>query len=108
MAVNKPIVATVIRAAINPYSIALMSLLRYCLGNWPSRKEWLTGKYKKSVSGLTVSFAKILVADPLIPGGRREEVHMLTGNCYVLNDRGRTIESFWARRTPKGELVSEQ
>lgn len=28
---------------------------------------------------------------------------VLTGNCYVLNDRGRTIETFWAREKPKGK-----
>lgn len=38
----------------------------------------------------------------------REEEYLLTGNCYVLNDRGKTIESFWARRSSDtGERVGE-
>lgn len=75
---------------------------------WPTRKEWLTGKYPKSEQtkgGLTVSFARVTIAEPA--GGKREEAHLLTGNCYVLNDRGKTIESFWARRNSSGEQVSE-
>ncbi len=57
---------------------------------------------------LTVSFARCLIADSGIPGGRREITHLLTGNCYVLNDRGKTIESFWARRNHQGEQVGEK
>jgi len=77
---------------------------------WPSRKTWLSGRYPKSEqipALLTVSFAKVVITDPSIPGSRVEETHLLTGNCYVLNDRGKTIESFWARRNSHGEQVGE-
>jgi len=71
---------------------------------WPSRKEWLTGRILKSEprTGLIVSFARVTFGD------KREEVHLLPGNCYVLNDRGKTIESFWARRNHKGEQIGEE
>lgn len=75
-------------------------------GQWPTREEWLMGKYLKSHCALTVSFARVVLADSA--GGEREEVHLLTGNCYVLNDRGKTIESFWARRNASGEQVGEK
>jgi len=78
--------------------------------------DFVTGvatEYEKSIMGyerlddLIVSFVNCVVSDSTILGGRREESHLLTGNCYVLNDRGKTVESFWARRSPAGDLVGE-
>ena len=70
-------------------------------------------EYEKSVLGYNsddqfqVSYACCNVSDPAILGGKREEIYLLTGNCYVLNDRGKTIESFWARRNTDGNQVGE-
>ena len=55
---------------------------------------------------LIVSFAHAVIAD-FSPDGLHDERHLLTGNCYVLNDRGKTIESFWSRRNPAGEQIGE-
>lgn len=56
---------------------------------------------------LIVSFADCTVSDSNSSYEHHSETHLLTGNCYVLNDRGKTIESFWARRSPAGDLVGE-
>ena len=60
---------------------------------------------------LEVSFARCTVFGPHPMTGiecSTEETYLLTGNCYVLNDRGKTIESFWARRNPQGAQVGEK
>ena len=70
-------------------------------------------EYEKSMLGyegdgsFQVSYASCNVSDSAILGGKREETYLLTGNCYVLNDRGKTIESFWARRNTDGDQVGE-
>lgn len=61
---------------------------------------------KDAPEPLMVSFAHAVIAD-FSPDGLHDERHLLTGNCYVLNDRGKTIESFWARKNAHGEQVGE-
>jgi len=70
-------------------------------------------EYEKSVleykgdGPFQASYAYCNVSDTSTFGGKREETYLLTGNCYVLNDRGKTIESFWAQRNTNNEQINE-